>query len=293
MKPRISVVIPTYNYGHYLPAAVESVRAQGWPDLEIIVVDDGSTDDTPRVMKELAGDDLRYIRQENAGPAAARNRGIRESSGEWIAFLDADDLWMPEKLAVQMDELQKHPDASFSYTDTRVRFPDGTERDVKCEPAGNNLLLKLLTGNQFSTPTVVVRRQCFLKVGQFEAELRTGEDWDMWLRLAAHFEGVYVARPLALVRREFNPAKYPLPVLEQCTMRVMKRLFACTYIRQHRPEVLSKKRRAYAWQYSVLAKSYLKSRCIGAFCRLAFKSVAAHPAALGYLIGRRAQLSDG
>lgn len=292
MSPRISVVIPTYNYGHYLPTAIASVREQKWPDLEIIVVDDGSTDETPRVMEELAGDDLRYLRQPNAGAAAARNLGIRESNGEWIAFLDADDFWMPDKLAIQMGELQKHPTASFSYADVRERFVDGTESNLECEPVRKSLILKLLTGNAFSTPTVIVRRQCFQEVGLFDEKLRTGEDWDMWLRLAAHFECIYVARPLALVRRAAQVVKFPLPVMEQCTLHVIERLFSCSHLKQRWPEVAAKKRRVYAWHYSVLAKSYLKEKSLADFSRLAFKALGAHPLALRYMTQPRRELLE-
>lgn len=286
MNPRISVVIPTYNFGPYLPTAIESVRRQGWPELEIIVVDDGSTDETPQVMKELVGDDLRYIRQENAGAASARNRGINESSGEWVAFLDADDTWMADKLASQMRELKKQPEAGFSYTDVSLLFKDGRESDWECRTSGKPLLVKLLAGNLLATPTIMVRRQCFQEVGLFDEELRTGEDWDMWLRLASHFECVHVARPLAVIRTT-DESKFPLPVLERCTLRVLQRLFSCPHIKQRWPEVAAKRRMVYAWHYTVLAKSYLRRKIIGDFCRLMLRAIGSHPAALHFMAQAR------
>ena len=281
--PRISVVIPAYNHALSLPKAIGSVREQNWPGVEIIVVDDGSRDETPRVMEELAGGDLRYIRQANAGAASARNRGIRESTSEWVAFLDADDIWLPGKLLTQMTELQSRPEASFSYTDVWLRYEDETETVRECGTGDKTLLSKLLTGNLFATPTVIVRRHCFEEIGAFDAELRTGEDWDMWLRLAAHFDWVHVSRPLATIRTTTSETKFPLPVLERCTLRVLDRLFSCPHVLRQWPEVAAKRRLVYAWHYSVLAKSYLRQRLFKDFCRLTLRAARSHPAALRYI----------
>ena len=280
----VSVVIPTYNLAQLLPGAVESVRAQAWPDLEIIVVDDGSTDDTPDVLERLSREgDLRWFRQENAGAAAARNRGIQEARGEWVAFLDADDFWLAGKLAAQFEALESRPSAAFSYTDERLRFEDGTEEDRASRATAGPLLPQALAGNIFATPTAVVRRECFDAVGLFDTRLRTGEDWDMWMRLAAHFESVRVERPLTTVRRLGGRVKFPLQVLERCTLLVLERLFACPHVAREWPSVVSKRGAVYAWHYSVLARSYLRAGRPADFCRLAYRAVTSHPSGLRYL----------
>ncbi len=284
MSRSVSVVIPTYNYAAFLPGAVEGVRAQEWDDLEIVVVDDGSTDETPEVLEALARENrnFRWFRQENAGAAAARNRGIEEARGEFVAFLDADDLWLPGKLTAQFAALAERPAAAFSYTDVTLRHPNGTDEDLACGVPEQPLLLQLLGGNLFATPTVLARRECFREVGLFDASLRTGEDWDMWLRLAAHFEHARVARPLTVIRVAAH-AKFPVETLERCTLRALERLFACPRVGRAWPSVASKRRLIYAWHYSVLAKSHLNQGRLADFSRLAYRALSSHPAALRYL----------
>lgn len=284
MRPSVSVVIPTYNFAAFLPGAVEGVRAQGREDLEIIVVDDGSTDETPAVLEVLAKENanLRWFRQENAGAAAARNRGVGEARGRFVAFLDADDLWLPGKLAAQFEALAEKPEAAFSYTDVTLRHPNGVDEDLACGVADQPLLLQLLGGNLFATPTVLARRECFEEVGLFDPSLRTGEDWDMWMRLAAHFEHVRVARPLTVIRVAAH-TKFPVETLEWCTLRALERLFACPRIERAWPSVASRRRLIYAWHYSVLAKSHLNQGRLADFGRLAYRALSSHPAALGYL----------
>ena len=282
----MSVVIPTYNLAQFLAGAVESVRAQGWPDVEIIVVDDGSTDDTERLLERLSRDaDVRCFRQENAGASSARNRGIQEARKSWIAFLDADDFWMAGKLAAQFEALERKPSAAFSYTDERLRFEDGTESDRASRATDDAPLLpQMLAGNIFATPTALVRRECFDAVGLFDTRLRTGEDWDMWMRLAAHFESVRVARPLTTVRVA-SRVKFSLEVMELCTLLVLERLFACPHVARAWPEVLRKRGAVYAWHYAVLARTSLRWRRPADFCRLAYRAVASNPKGLRYLAG--------
>ena len=279
----VSVVIPTYNLARFLPEAVASVRAQVWPDFEIIVVDDGSTDNTPEVLESLSAEGgLRWFRQENAGASAARNRGIREARKSWVAFLDADDFWLAGKLAAQFEALDAKPSAAFSYTDERLRFEDGTETDRASRATDAPLLPQMLVGNIFSTPTALVRRECFDTVGLFDTRLRTGEDWDMWMRLAAHFESVRVARPLTMVRAA-GRVKFPLEVMERCTLLVLERLFACPHVAREWPAILRKRGAVYAWHYSVLARSYMSGGRAADFCRLAYRAIRSRPSALRYL----------
>src|ERR1700722_8506374 len=121
MKPKVSVVIPTYNRAATVPRAIESVLAQTVTDLEVIVVDDGSSDDTGKVLREMFGDRIRYYSQANQGASVARNKGVEEARGEWIAFLDSDDLWEKEKLEWQLKAVERfQPHCKVCYTDTRL-----------------------------------------------------------------------------------------------------------------------------------------------------------------------------
>ncbi len=289
MNPLVSVVIPAYNSAKCLPDAIQSVRAQNWPELEIIIVDDGSTDNTLLLLDELAGDDLHVLHQTNAGPATARNTGIEAARGDWIAFLDADDLWLPGKLAAQFEQIQRNPEVGFAFTDVRFQYESGEKRDVRYELQKRPLLAELVLGNALTTPTLVVRRDCLREVGSFDATMRTGEDWDLWLRLAARYKSVFVPQLLVTVNYptvEPDLTKYPLEMLEHCTLRVMQHLFSCPVTMQKWPEVAQRRREIYAWQYTVLAKSYLYRHQVGHFLRLAVRALLFHPIAFAYLSRR-------
>ncbi len=287
----VSVVIPTYNNAGTLAEAVASVRAQNWPELEIIVVDDGSTDHTPEALKALTGPDLRIIRQANAGPAAARNAGIAEANREWVAFLDADDIWLPGKLDAQFDALSRRPDARFCFTDSVVRYLDGTEELRACRTTDQPLFRELLSGNLLGTPTMLVHGTCFRDVGVFDPELRTGEDWDLWLRLAFRFAGLHLARSLVIVRKSVDnrltleTTKYSLDQLEGCTSRVLRRVFSLDNGEAARVGLLGLRGRVYAWHYAVLARSFLKHYRVLAAARLATVAVLCHPAGIRFLLG--------
>lgn len=203
--PIISVVIPTYNRARFLPAAVASVRAQSYQCDEILIVDDGSGDDTAEVVAAL-GPGVRLIRQANAGPAAARNRGIHEARGDLIAFLDTDDRWLPGKLAAQVELFGREPELGLVCADMAI------ENDAGVQFVESNFVLRglqqdfsaldgrpipdaqrrLLEVNFVNTSTVVANRQLLLTLGGFDTRLRYGEDLELWLRIAAR-------RPIACV----------------------------------------------------------------------------------------------
>ncbi len=201
----MSVIIPVYNCERYIAEAVESVLAQSYRDYEIIVVDDGSTDGTRRALEPYMGA-IRYIYQENRGEPAARNNGIRNSDCEFIAFLDADDLWLPEKLELQMDYLHRHSDCGLVYTDMKIFDERGIiEESVKvCKnldlPSGW-IFERLFGETLFQTSSVVFRKACVDRVGPFDESLLIGCDYDMWLRIARHFKMGYIDRPLVMYRQ--------------------------------------------------------------------------------------------
>ena len=199
----VSIVIPAYNAARYLHAALESALNQTYRgDKEIIVVDDGSSDDTPAVVAACGGQ-ITYLRQDHRGPASARNRGLRRARGEFIAFLDADDLWRPEKLQRQMEIMRSRPDVGLVCCDFQ-RFTESgvfaTSNKRLAEPASGWVFRELWQRNFISTPTVVLRRECLDAVGLFDEALSYGEDWHLWLRVARHFKVHYVDAPLVSVR---------------------------------------------------------------------------------------------
>jgi len=206
---RISVVIPTYNSAAYIGRAIRSVQGQTYPAHEIIVVDDGSTDETEAVVS-VFGEVVRYIRQSNAGAASARNKGIHGAEGEWIAFLDADDEWLPTKLQRQVELLERHPELAWVYanfyqcscagTPRRIahvrevtqKLPDDTEYF-------DSYLSASLSGFYMWIGTVLVRRQALLDVGLFKVGLLKVEDNDMWYRLSYRWRQVgYIREPLSV-----------------------------------------------------------------------------------------------
>lgn len=286
MTSKVSVIIPTYNCGPLLPGAVKSVRAQGYSDYEIIVVDDGSTDETSEVLRTLSGEDLFVIKQENAGPAAARNSGIAAAQGEWVAFLDADDLWLPGKLAAQLAIIQANPEVAFTFAGERRWYPNGRSEDVFYRGTGSPLLLELLAGNRFGTPTVIVQRRCLEAVGMFDPSLTTGEDWDLWLRLAARYESQSVEEPLAVVRKSPRHLNCSSLVAEYCTRRVLERLFSCVQTAQQWPMLSALRRSVYGWHLAVLAKSHCRQGHIADFVRLVAELAEFHPSGFRYLLRR-------
>jgi glycosyltransferase involved in cell wall biosynthesis len=184
-RPLVSTIIPAYNYGRFVCEAVESVLCQTYEPVEIVIVDDGSTDDTRERLNKF-GDRIRYVYQENRGLSAARNTGIREARGEWLAFLDADDLWHPRKLEVQLGAVADAGDIPFVGSPW---FREGSmPADLDPNPPVRRLELRdFFTGTPVSGSSAVIRSECFSRVGCFDESLRSVEDRDMWLRLAARY----------------------------------------------------------------------------------------------------------
>jgi len=198
----VSVVIPAYNAAEFIGRTLDSVRAQTFVDHETVVVDDGSTDGTAAVVEEyLARHRMRgtVVRQENRGIAAARNAGMREAGGTFVALLDHDDLWYPEKLAVVMEEFDRHPDADLICHDENVTR-DGAVLRVSHRrlPSGALYEALLLRGNLLSTSATTFRRDRALDIGGFDerAEYLTVEDYDFWMRFSRKWRIRFIDRVL-------------------------------------------------------------------------------------------------
>lgn len=195
-SPLVSVVIPTYNYGHLVGEAVESALAQTYPSVEVIVIDDGSLDDTRERLTRY-GNRIRYCYQPNAGLSAARNAGIQFARGDFIAFLDSDDAFHPTKLEVQMRWMQGDPSIALCATDCiggdTPKWPTIDPGEIH---ARDVTLMELVLRSRFGSCGVLVRKQCFERVGNFDTSLRSAEDRDMWIRIASEFRVVKLSAPL-------------------------------------------------------------------------------------------------
>jgi glycosyltransferase involved in cell wall biosynthesis len=197
--PKVSVIIPTYNCAHYVAQAVESALSQTYRDLEVIVLDDGSVDKTAEVMQRYEGK-VKYIRQENSGLPAARNRAIEASSGEFIALLDADDWWEPHKLSEQVPMLEQDPEICLVYSDLEVVYDDGKiiSSFLSSRPlATDGYVFDRLLHSGFIIPsTVLLRRTHFEEAGMFDESMRSHEDIDLWLRMCQRWKVALVRKPL-------------------------------------------------------------------------------------------------
>ena len=201
---KVSVIIPTYQSGRFISQAIDSVLTQTYKDFEIIIVDDGSTDNTHEVINKYATDErIRYYYQTNNGPAAARNLGIRMSSGENIAFLDADDLWLPAKLEKQIKLLEDYPAIDLVFCDAYIFDETGMQQKTLfnlSSPSSGRVLEKLFYLNFIPLLTVVVRRKVFDVVGYFDETVIGPEDYDLWLRISQTYLIDFIQEPLAKYR---------------------------------------------------------------------------------------------
>lgn len=207
--------MPTYNRARYLGDAIRSVLSQTLADLELIVVDDGSADATPELVRAIADPRLRYVRIDHSGISAALNAGMRSARGNFVARLDSDDVWLPDALAVLVEVLEAQPEIGVAYAQgqamdaqgnlidhiqgMRPRFPDDTLRSMVFDDCTCNVAL-------------MARRECFERAGCYDETLTANEDWDMWLRVARHYRFCFVDRVLVRIRwHEDNFTKMTAP----------------------------------------------------------------------------------
>ena len=200
--PRVSVVIPTCNRARLLRAAIASVLAQQFENFEIIIIDDASDDETRAVIAGFSDSRIRYFRHaDNRGEAASRNAGLAHARGEYIAFLDDDDSWLPEKLAAQVEVLDRSPGrvgAVYTAYDRIDMKTGATIATVPAEKRGD-IYAALRAQNWVGSPSaVMVRRACFDRVGWFDHQIKFGVDYDMWIRISRHYEFETINRPLVL-----------------------------------------------------------------------------------------------
>ena len=205
--PKVSVVLPTYNRAHVLARAIDSVLHQTFQDLELIVVDDSSTDGTTELLQSYSSDMIRVIKlNQNVGPSCARNIGIQSARGELVAFQDSDDEWVSEKLQIQVNQMAAvspgHRTVGASYTRFILKDDGGLlQRIVPADditPLDGNIYSTLLRNNVVDTPTLLVRKEVFDDVGVFDETIERLEDWDLALRIARTYDFAFVDQPLIL-----------------------------------------------------------------------------------------------
>ena len=182
----VSTIIPTYNRQDYIIIALKSVLSQTYKDYEIIIVDDGSTDETKKVLAPYR-DKIRYFYHENRGIPATRNRGIREAKGDCIAFLDSDDYWLPHKLEQQISCFKENPHYGMVATRGSSISPDGKFRKKNRPGKSGWIMTDLFKANFIRTSSAMIRKECFEKVELFDESLAQCQEYDLWLRLARHY----------------------------------------------------------------------------------------------------------
>ncbi len=194
MDLQVSAIIPTYNYASYVSRAIDSALNQTHPVSEVIVVDDGSTDDTRQILASY-GDRIRYIYQTNRGLSGARNTGIREARYPWVALLDSDDYWLPCKIERQVETVRQQPDLDLVYTAFRTFDKAGNEAEHTVTPA-DRLWPRLRWTNLITPSTVMARRDLLREVGGFDESIRCCEDWELWVRMGQSRRFGCVPEPL-------------------------------------------------------------------------------------------------
>ena len=269
--PLVSVVIATYNMGEYVAQAVSSVLGQPNVDLEVVVVDDGSTDATREVLREFLGDPrVRVIQQENQGQPQAKNTGIRATRGRYIAFCDADDYWLSNKLAVQLPLFEKNPKVGVVYSRVFKLHQDHSMHErVEHLLYRGDILKKLFVRNIVPFGTAVVRRECFEQLGVFDESIPMGIDWDLWLRFAVRWEFDFVPEPTYVYRVWHGQMSKNWQGRYDCALRIMAR-----FLERH-PDRLPGRIVAtgYADTYTNLAAEHLRHTSVAASIAILWKAL--------------------
>ena len=256
--PTVSIIVPCYNHGHYLRQAVDSVLAQTFSDWELIVIDDGSTDDSRAVAASFEDPRVRYVYQENRGLAAARNAGIDHACGSWLAFLDADDTWYPDFLAATMTFLAHDDSLVGAYTGTELMNDVGSPLPSSpSEPVlAKNFRSTLLRGGYMACHSVVISAALCRDLGGFDGDLDgTGaEDWDLWLRIAEHHAMPGLPGQLARYRVTPGSMSSDIERMHANRLAVIDKHFGPP---ADEPETWQEEKRiAYAYAYRDLALSH-------------------------------------
>jgi len=271
-KPQVSVIIPTYNRAWVIEEAIDSVLAQDYTEFELIVVDDGSTDHTSDVLDSYRNV-IKVFPQKNKGVSAARNRGIAEASGKFIAFLDSDDLWLPQKLTVQIEFFNQTPDALICQTE-EVWIRNGLRVNPKKrhkKPSGR-IFKPSLELCLVSPSAVMIHRGLFDRVGGFDEALPACEDYDLWLRISCRFPIHLIDTPLIIKRGGHDDQLSKGTGLDKFRIKAIKKIIRSGLLSDDQRRVAVKTlkekcniyaagcrkrgREEEAWYYEALSKTF-------------------------------------
>lgn len=223
--PVISIIIPVFNGATTLPGTLKSVFCQTFTEFEILLINDGSTDHTVEVVDTFSDPRLRILSYENSGVAVSRNRGVKLAQGKYLAFLDADDLWSPDKLTDQLQALKNHPEAALAYSWTDYIDTDGKLVNPGDHPTEQGVVYSQLLLKNFiengSNP--LIRASSLQQVGLFDPDLPPAEDWDLWLRIAARYAFVVVPKVQVFYRIYPGGSSANVDKMERQCLRVVQR----------------------------------------------------------------------
>ncbi|NVJ91770.1 MAG: glycosyltransferase family 2 protein [Methylocystaceae bacterium] len=221
--PHISIILPTYNRANMLVEAIESVRAQTFSNFELIIVDNGSADDTCQRVDQIKDERIVFITIKHANVSAARNIAVAKAKGKYIAFLDDDDLWLPKKLEKFYDLFQKYPETIFAYSSWYYR--DG-QKDIFLEAtAEGDIRHYLLLFGRIGTPSVMLPRTRFIQIGAFDETMTIGEDTDLWCRLSTLGEIRAIKDPLTIVRKHSGNTIIPPDLFAKNRLKTIQKIF--------------------------------------------------------------------
>ena len=260
--PEVSVVIAAYNAERYVHEAIQSVLDQTFDNLEVVVIDDGSTDDTLDIIRQFRSPRVRVFAMENAGQTTAKNRGIRESTGRFVGFCDADDRWHPEKLEKQLPLFDASENVAVVYSsESSIDHAGNVLPDRVDASLRGRVVDALFLENFVPFGSALVRRECLLKVGAFDEDLRMGIDWDLWLRIAAHHDFECVPDSLYVYRKWPGQMSTNWRGRYDSAFRIMRKFEA-----EH-PGLISAstRRRAYANTYTNRGRAGAAQEPRGAF----------------------------
>lgn len=257
MEPLVSVVITTYNYGAYLKTCLDSVLCQGHTNLEIIVINDGSTDHTDQVIAPYLKNPLiKYVKQANAGQAVAKNKGINKGTGDYVAFLDADDYWMPEKLTKQLALFKADSQLGVVFSQSTWIDQAGLPIPIHTpRPHSGWVTNDMVIDNFVAFSSALVKRECFQTLGFFDEKLEMGIDWDLWLRFSRHYKFAFVDEKLIAYR-----VGHPNQMSKKQERRQEQTDFILNRFLQENPGVVPAKslKKAQAYTYRNRGEYFLK-----------------------------------